>query len=90
MDAISALFAFNGEMLRKLQACDAKHQESSVMRHNVTEVLTQEAILDHFEKEVAELRASPRDKTEAVDVANMAFLLWWHLRETTKATPGAG
>jgi hypothetical protein len=80
---IKALDRFRASMLAKFEARDVKQGERSVTRvgnallqeHGVYEDLWQ-----HFYEEVAEFQLAERAEEkvgEAVDVANMAFLIWW-------------
>mgnify|MGYP001581332559 CR=1 FL=1 len=78
-----ALTDFRAAMLAKFRARDTKQGERSVTRVGNT-LLNQDGVLkglwEHFESEVREFRqATSLDDSmgEAIDVANMAFLIWW-------------
>ncbi len=74
---------FRESMLIKFQLREDKHGERSVAL--VGDTLLQEEgagekLMHHLGLEVVELQIAKNDSEsmdEAVDVANMAFLLWW-------------
>lgn len=69
---------FSNEMLTKFRAVERKHQYDSVTDDAVNWArLDWESIEKHFWREVKEVRAKRRRGKEYVDVANMAFLMWW-------------
>ena len=72
------LDAFRAEMFAKFKRVEHKHRGNSVTDDEVDWLTFDwEKIRDHFWEEVEELRKSPTDDKECVDIANMAFLLWW-------------
>lgn len=82
MNFEDALECFKLCMRDKFVAKDAKHGERSVLRLPAIE-LDAQSLWEHWLAEVEEFRANPNDYTEAVDVANMSFLLWWRSQEET-------
>ena len=70
-------------MLQKFQDQDQKQGERSVTRVGNTllgEDGVKEDLWEHFEAEIQEMRDAEfteEEMREAVDVANMAFLIWW-------------
>ena len=77
----SALVRFNVAMLEKFLARDAKQGERSVVRvgdSKIREAGIFDGMLSHLFEEVSELADEPHSDREQVDVANIAFLLWWH------------
>lgn len=76
-----ALMQFSSEMKAKFMLRESRNGLASVTRQSVLEVYTHEQIWKRLEDEIHELRTEPTDEIEAVDVANMAFILWWFLKE---------
>ena len=74
---------FKHEMYDKFVEVDGKHQGESVLDDNIDwDSFNWNAIESHFWEEVEELRQSNHDSKECIDVANMAFLLWWRYNQT--------
>ena len=80
----SALDAFKTKMLEKFRARAVKHGDRSVTIAGATYLHDDGVIRGlwrHFGAEVDKFRRADRDTQnemdEAVDVANMAFLIWW-------------
>ena len=78
-----ALDIFKAEMLDKFKARADKHGERSVTvagSNHLHEDGVTEGLWSHFYSEVDEFRRADHtqdEMAEAVDVANMAFLIWW-------------
>ena len=79
----SGLKRFKTAMTSKFEARTVKHGPRSVTV--VSDSLLREpgvfpGLIEHFHAEVNELiETGYQDSSEQVDVANMAFLMWWHL-----------
>jgi hypothetical protein len=78
------LDAFRTAMFDKFKQAEHKHRGESVMDDKIDWMsFNWRAINSHFWEEVRELQAAISNgdgnsvKDELVDVANMAFLLWW-------------
>ena len=81
-----ALSDFRSQMLAKFQVRAERHPGRSVTevgRRLLDEDGVYEGLWQHFEEEVQEMRDADHineEMKEAVDVANMAFLIWWRDR----------
>ncbi len=81
-----ALQCFSTDMLAKFQARADRHPGRSVTevgRTLLDEPGVYEGLWKHFEDEVQEMREAGHTQDEmgeAIDVANMAFLIWWRDR----------
>ncbi len=79
----SGLERFKQAMLAKFKARDRVFGERSVVRVGdalLKEDGVYEGLWEHFEAEVQEMRDADHIEDEigeAVDVGNMAFLIWW-------------
>ena len=70
---------FKEEMIRAFIGAEYKHKEESVTDDEFDwRNFDWVAIEEHFWKEIDELKENPGSPKELVDIANMAFLLWWH------------
>ena len=87
MNLAEAATAFRSEMLEKFYARHAKNAANggkSVVDTPITEIDVKDLRV-HFYDEVAEFENAlegAEERDEAVDVANMAFLIWWHSQES--------
>ncbi len=83
-----ALDSFRAAMLAKFQKRADKHGARSVTvagDKHLHEDGVYEGLWHHFDDEVQEMRRAEHTEDEmgeAVDVANMAFLIWWRDRGT--------
>jgi len=70
---------FRKEMLEAFKAADWKHPNDSVMNDKTNwSDFDWDAIKAHTVEEFAECILSPHTAKEWADLANMAFLMWWH------------
>ncbi len=86
MDINLALERFETYMLLKFSARSGKHPNDvlNVANGKEYEIAQLEA---HFRSEITEWLEQPSDMDEMVDVANLAFLLWWaHYDRLTNGT----
>lgn len=85
MNLKEALKQYQAEQLEKFRARDEKNGERSVTRvgaRYLNEPGIRLGMLHHLNEEVRELiDADLNDSREAVDVGNMAFLIWWSIKE---------
>ena len=87
-DLEQALDIFKAAMLEKFHQRADKHGERSVTvsgSKHLHEPGVQEGLWKHFMLEVDEFNDAEygtEEMEEAVDVANMAFLIWWENRGT--------
>ena len=83
-----ALDQFKAQMLDKFYARAEKHGDRSITILGSDAFIdegtgdgTWAQLWSHFNQEVGEIRAtlpeSQEESAEAIDVANMAFLIWW-------------
>ena len=82
------LYAFREVMLNKFIEVEYKHPHNSVTNDNVDwNNFDWNAITNHYFEEIEEvkqmhlenrIRATPINPKEYIDVANMAFLLYWY------------
>lgn len=82
-----ALDAFKAAMLAKFALRSEKHGDRSVViagNKHLRDEGVYEGLYEHLGDEIEELWATnqdtPEQMDEAVDVANMAFLIWWRGR----------
>lgn len=82
---LDRLAQFQKEQMARFIAVEHKHQRNSITDDNVDwRKFDWRAIEEHFWQEVDELKGAFRHGSsqtqvkELVDVANLAFLLWWH------------
>lgn len=82
-----ALSQYQSEMLSKFKLRDSKQGRRSVTRVGakyLNEPGVRVNLFHHLNDEVQELINSELgDAWEAVDVGNMAFLIWWSIKEAT-------
>lgn len=84
MELEEGLDLFRDAMLAKFQLRDERQGVRSVTRVGnlyLNEQGVIEGMMEHLDEEVAELKDAPisgQKAGEAVDVGNMAFLIWWH------------
>lgn len=77
----AALKRFTVAMKDKFQARAYKHGERSVTKVGdsvLREPKVFNELINHLISEVIELLQNYHSLDEHIDVANMAFLLWWH------------
>ena len=80
MNIAPALEMFNGLMYKKFYDRVEKWGEDSITIPGNINKASMESIKDYFDGELEELvsATNPEDEMgECVDVANMAFLIWW-------------
>ena len=83
-----ALTEFKAQMLAKFRDQRNKYGDRAVTKVGRTllnESGVEKGLWKHLLKEIKEFKAAPGDTSEAVDVANLAFLLWWRLQPTEEA-----
>lgn len=86
MDHKVAFGVFTRQMRTKLELRAKKYEDKSITRTTPVAVFTWDEMWIKFESEVKELRDAPHDQSEMVDVANMAFILWWFQQESKNDT----
>lgn len=88
MEYKEALVAFSKEMQEKLELRAERKREKSITLLSPDKVFSWDEIWGAFVSEVNELTSAPHDTTEAVDVANMAFIIWWFRQELRQKPHG--
>lgn len=82
MNIHEALAAFEAAMLAKFAAVDHKHGKPSIFEVATGAGFDRASLVAHLQNEIVEWLHAPESVTELVDVANMAFLLWWAYQDT--------
>ena len=79
-----AMHAFGGAMMDKFIERIERYGEENSWTNGDPLRFKRWDVWTHFLDEVDELKANPRDEREMVDVANLAFMLWWHSQEGSR------
>lgn len=81
-----ALQEFREAMVTKLEATDHKHGARSALRIAAGHDMDLASLQQHMILEFQEWSEEPDSQVEMVDIANMAFLLWWHQQDCNLAS----
>ena len=81
MEFEEAINRFQDEMWQKFQLRRARHPNDDIITEGVEKAYTQEQAFKRLQDEWNELQLEPGDPREAVDVANMCFIVWWRSQQ---------